>query len=33
MYTPADGMDFLRVLHKTVRGTYVAATGPYEVEE
>ncbi|MBQ7252292.1 MAG: hypothetical protein IJS32_06805 [Kiritimatiellae bacterium] len=32
IYTPADGLDFLRILHKTVRGTFVAATEPYEVE-
>lgn len=33
IYTFADGLDFLQILRKTVRGTFVAATEPYEVEE
>ena len=32
-YTPEDGMEFMQILHKTVRGSIVGATEPYGVEE
>ena len=33
IYTAEDGMEYMRILRKTVRGSFVAATEPYEVEE